>query len=99
MKFKFNFRNKDFSLKNLSKEKIKYNKPAIIIILIALILIVFFSGISLGKTIHNSTIKNSTEVAKPILEVEKDSEIIITEDNKKGEYNFKVKNYNDLEEV
>lgn len=103
MKFKFNFnfrnRNKDFSLKNLSKEKIRYSKPAIIIILIALILIVFFSGISLGKTIHNSTIKNSTEVAKPILEVEKDSEIIITEDNKKGEYNFKVKNYNDLEEV
>ena len=33
------------------------------------------------------------------MEVEKDSEIIITEDNKKGEYNFKVKNYNDLEEV
>ena len=27
MKFKFNFRNKDFSLKNLSKEKIKYVKP------------------------------------------------------------------------
>lgn len=99
MKFKINLKNKNFSLKDLRKEKTRYGKIITIIVLVTLILIVFLSGMSLGKNIHNSSIKNNTEIAKPILEVEKDSEIIITENNKKGEYNFKVKNYNDLEEV
>ena len=60
---------------------------------------VVFSGISFGKTLHNSIIKNNAQIAKPILEVEKNSEIIINENNKTGEYNFKVKNYNESEEI
>ena len=61
--------------------------------------ITFFSGVSIGKAVYNTNIKNNTKIAKPILEVEKDSEVIITEENKKGEYTFTIKNYNQAEEI
>lgn len=81
------------------KEKKVHKKEIFIILVIISICITFFSGVSFGKAIHNANIKSNTEIAKPILEVEKDSEIIITEDNKKGEYRFRVKNYNAQDEI
>lgn len=101
MKCNFYIKPKKINLKSFRKEKNKqnYTKQIMIILLLILICITFFFGISLGKVIHNTNIKNNTEIANPILEVEKASEIIITEENKKGEYNFIVKNYNDIEEI
>ena len=93
---------KKLELKNLKKEQKKYHDRKQEILIICMILIIgitFFSGVSVGKVVYNSNIKNKTQIAKPVLEVEKDSEIIITENNKKGEYTFIVKNYNQLEEI
>ena len=101
MKFDFHIRPKKIGLKDIKKEKKEkhYTKQIIMFIMIIRIFTTFFSGVSFGKAIHNANIKNSTEIAKPILEVEKNSEIMITEDNKRGEYQFIVKNYNKLEEI
>ena len=82
---------KDIKIPNMNK---KLNHKIILILTIILIGIVFFSGISFGKMMYNGILKNRVEIAKPILEVEKNSEVIITEANRKGEYEFKVKNYN-----
>lgn len=93
---------KKWGLKHLKKEnKHQKNKKQefVIICIILVISITFFSGVSVGKAIYNTNIKNNTQIAKPILEVEKGSEIIITEDNRKGEYTFIVKNYNQTEEI
>ena len=101
MKLDFHKKIKVLSLKDLKTdgEKKNYKKQILIGVIIVGIFIRFFSGVSLGKAIHNTKINTNTEIAKPILEVEKGSEINITEDNQKGEYTFKVKNYNDLEEI
>ena len=93
---------KKLALKNLKQEQKKHrnkNREILIICMILIMAITFFSGVSVGKAIYNSNIKNNTQIAKPVLEVEKGSEIIITEDNKKGEYTFIVKNYNQAEEI
>ena len=91
---------KKITLKNLKKEKNRNRKQELLLIgMILIIGITFFSGVSVGKAVYNTNIKNNTQIAKPILEVEKGSEIIITEENKKGEYTFKVKNYNQAEEI
>lgn len=93
---------KKLELKNLKKYERKHKdkkQELIVVCIIFMIGITFFSGVSVGKVVYNTRIKNRTEIAKPILEVEKGSEIIITEDNKQGEYIFKVKNYNPKEEI
>ena len=93
---------KKLTLKNLKKEQKTYKDKKQEILIICMILIIgitFFSGVSVGKAIYNSHIKNDTQIAKPVLEVEKGSEMIITEDNLKGEYTFIVKNYNQVEEI
>lgn len=89
-----------FKKKDINVEQKKIKKQLFIIIgIILIICIIFFSGISMGKVMSNTNIQNDTKIAKPILEVEKDSEIIITEDCKQGEYSFVVKNYNSSEEI
>ena len=94
---------KKIDLKNLNIEfkkiKISKEKKIAFIIISVLVIITMFSGISLGKTINNNYIKSNTQIAKPILEVEKNSEIQITEDKKEGEYIFKVKNYNNQKQT
>ena len=102
MNFNFMMKPKKLGLRNLKKEqrKNKGKKTEILMmILIIITVFTFFAGVSLGKAVYNTNIKNNTEIAKPILEVEKDSEILITEDNKNGEYHFIVKNYNQEKEV
>ncbi len=91
---------KTLKLKFLKGQKISNKKQKLMTVSIILIIgITFFSGVSVGKAVYNTNIKNKTQIAKPILEVEKESEIMITEDNKKGEYKFLVKNYNQEEEI
>ena len=102
MNLNFIIKQKRLALKNLKKEERKNERKKqeiLMIITIVIIGITFFAGVSVGKAVYNANIKNNTKIAKPILEVEKDSEIIITEDNKNGEYHFTVKNYNQGKEV
>ena len=100
MKFNNYLKLKTIKTKDISNDKKKNRKQQIMIICIILLIgITFFSGVSIGKAVHNTSIKINTEIAKPILEVEKASEIIITEENNTGEYHFTVKNYNDAEEI
>ena len=85
---------------HLKKTKLKIlKKKQKYIFIIFIIGITFVSGVSIGKAIYTTNIKNTTEIAKPILEIEKGEEISITENNKQGEYSFTVKNYNQSEEI
>lgn len=78
------------------KEKFKNRKKEItIIFIIAIILIFFFSGFSMGKGFSRRDVNGNTEIAKPILEVENGSSLEINNKNDKGIYEFKVKNYNE----
>ena len=73
----------------------KRNKEVTIIFIIAIILIFFFSGFSMGKGFSKKDVNGQTEIAKPILQVENGTNLEINNSNNKGIYTFKVKNYNE----
>lgn len=76
------------------------DKKYIFLFLLFIILIIFlFSKNSLGKQMSNTKINTNSEIAKPILIVENNPAIDITNKNNKGYYDFKIKNYNELEEI
>ena len=76
------------------------NKNYILLFLLFIILIIFiFSKNSLGKQMSNTKINTNSEIAKPILIVENNPAIDITNRNNKGYYDFKIKNYNELGEI
>ena len=76
------------------------NKKYIFLFLLFIILIIFlFSKNSLGKQMSNTKINTNSEIAKPILIVENNPAIDITNKNNKGYYDFKIKNYNELGEI
>ena len=76
------------------------NKNYILLFLLFIILIIFiFSKNSLGKQMSNTKINTNSEIAKPILIVENNPAIDITNRNNKGYYDFKIKNYNELNEI
>lgn len=76
------------------------NKNYILLFLLFIILIIFiFSKNSLGKQMSNTKINTNSEIAKPILIVENNPAIDITNKNNKGYYDFKIKNYNELGEI
>lgn len=76
------------------------NKKYILLFLLFIILIIFlFSKNSLGKQMSNTKINTNSEIAKPILIVENNAAIDITNKNNKGYYDFKIKNYNELGEI
>ena len=82
------------------KEKLKNRKKEIsIIFIIAIILIFFFSGFSMGKGYSKNDINGVAEIAKPIIQVENGNSLEINNQNKEGIYEFKVKNYNDNGEI
>ncbi len=76
------------------------NKKYILLFLLFIILIIFlFSKNSLGKQMSNTKINTNSEIVKPILIVENNPAIDITNKNNKGYYDFKIKNYNELGEI
>ena len=77
------------------KNKIKQRKKLIITMIIVLIIILFFIGFSFGKTYSKTDIQGSSEIAKPIMKVENSSKINITNQNQEGIYEFKIKNFED----
>lgn len=70
-----------------------------ITIIITIIIILFYTGISLGKAYSKSTINGDTKIAKPILEVENGNKVNITNQNPIGEYEFKVRNYKNQDDI
>lgn len=82
------------------REKFKNKRKEIFIIFIVLIILIFFfSGFSMGKGFSRKDVNGNTEVAKPILQVENEDSLEISNSNKKGIYEFKVKNYNEQGET
>lgn len=76
------------------------NKKYILLFLLFIILIIFlFSRNSFGKQMSNTKINTNSEIVKPILIVENNPAIDITNKNNKGYYDFKIKNYNELDEI
>ena len=82
---------------NLKKDK---NTRILTLITVTIIvLILFFTGYSLGKGFTNTKINTKTQIAKPILVVENNPSIDITALKNTGNYDFKIKNYNEKEEI
>ena len=82
------------------KEKLNSKKRTIVLIfVISITLILFLTGFSMGKEIAQVDGDVHAQVAKPILVVENGKDINITSQNKKGDFYFKVKNYNELNEL
>lgn len=73
-------------------------KEAILIILITLILIILFSGTSLGKYFSKTNLEVKYEIAKPILKIEGDSVLNINR-VKEETYKFKIKNYDETNQI
>ncbi len=64
------------------------------IVTISMVIVLFFTGYSIGKTINQTTIKGEAAFAQPVLEVLSDSDIKITDAQSEGECSFVVRNYN-----
>lgn len=59
-----------------------------------MVLILFFSGCSIGKAISSTQIKGKANVAEPIIVIENDPKIQLTAMQNEGKYSFIVRNYN-----
>ena len=70
-----------------------------LIIIFSIVLIFFFSGFSIGKEFSKTTIQANAEIAEPILKVECDKKIALTDPSQKGIYYFKIKNYDEKEKI
>ena len=74
------------------KEKNK-KREIILAIVIGIIMLFFLSGFSMGKEMNRTKIETTGKIAVPILKVENEEPIEITNKGQTGTYNFKVKNY------
>lgn len=75
---------------------IKNKKREITLIIVtAMVIILFFTGYSIGKGFSNSKINTQTQIAEPILVVDNNPSIDITAVKNTGYYDFKIKNYNE----
>ncbi len=69
------------------------------ILVIFIILLLLFCGYSMAKSIEDIVIKGKAEIAEPILFVENNPSIDITAANNYGIYTFKIKNYNEKNQI
>ena len=74
-------------------------KKQIIPIILSIFIIILFSGDSLGKYFSKTNIEVNAEIAKPILKMESDSTLQINKAKEKEIYKFKIKNYNESEQI
>lgn len=77
----------------------KSSKILTLTLIIFIIILLLLCGYTMAKTIEQVIIKNKTAIAEPILLIENDPKLDITESNNYGEYIFKVKNYNEQNKV
>lgn len=74
-------------LKNNNLKKLTY------IIILFIVIILLFTGYSMGKSINEILINYQAEIAQPILEVRSNPSIDITDTETEGSYTFYVRNY------
>lgn len=67
--------------------------------ILSIIVIIMLCGYSMAKCIDEYIIKGRMKIAEPILEIENNPIINITESQKYGEYIFKIRNYNNKEKI
>ena len=75
------------------EKKNEHIKQITYIIILSIVIILFFTGYSIGKTMNQTTIKAKSSFAKPIIEVISDSNLKITDNENQGECVFLVRNY------
>ena len=83
------------------EEKINNKSSKIItaILIIILTVILLLSGYAMAKTIEEVLIKTNMQIAEPIFTIENMPSIDITAEKNYGIYNFKIKNYNEKEQI
>ena len=74
-------------LKNNNLKKLTY------IIILFIVIILLFTGYSMGKSINEILINYQADIAQPILEVRSNPSIDITDTETEGSYTFYVRNY------
>ncbi len=79
----------------MRKIKIRNLKSITYITIIFIVLILFLTGASFGKSINTILIKYKGDIAKPILEVRSDPALDIIDTKTEGIYNFYVRNYDE----
>ena len=81
-------------MKNKEIKRIVILKNLTYIIVLTIIFMLFLTGYSLGKNSGQLFLNGNTEIANPIIEVESNPKINITDENQQGIYKFLVRNYN-----
>lgn len=66
---------------------------------VAMVMILFLSGCSIGKALASTHIKTTGSVAEPVVIVENGSEIKLTATQNEGNYAFSVKNYDETGKI
>ncbi len=79
--------------------KHKENNKLMTSFILSIIVIIMLCGYSMAKCIDEYIIKGRMKIAEPILEIENNPIINITESQKYGEYIFKIRNYNNKEKI
>ena len=79
----------------MEKTKTEHIKQITYILILSIVIILFFTGYSIGKSISRITIKGQAQIAKPMLEVLSNSNLKITDNENEGECNFSVRNYDE----
>ena len=76
------------------KETKKYNRKQITyIVILSLVIILFCTGYSIGKTMNQTIIKGQAQIAQPIIEIISNSKLTMADTNPEGECEFSVRNY------
>ena len=75
-----------------NKKRIIKKRELIVIFIIVLISLLYFSGYSMGKVYQNTNVQANAKIAEPILLVENGTMLQMNGESEKGYYNFKVKN-------
>lgn len=82
------------------KIPLKNRKKEITLVLVSImIVILFFSGYSMGKEYSSTKIETNAQIAEPILIVENNPILEMDGKNEKEFYHFKVKNYKENGEI
>lgn len=83
-----------FSKVSIKKEKCHFKIIAYFII-VFFILLLYFSGPSFAKMMDEIRITSNAKIIEPILILDTKEAIFLSEENPKGIYEFKIKNYQD----
>lgn len=69
------------------------------IIILFIVILLLFTGYSIGKSFNQIAIKSKAQIAEPIIEVISNPKVDITNSESEGTYTFYVRNYNKEQKV